>query len=129
MTFHEHVEDLTKHQIFHNGASYRFPQYGLAIHGMSVHGVCKLGCGVGSSLDEERILHRHPYPLLGTYLHGSGPSDLMFCTNQLKPKVEYKHEGSLKLLLYQRCSVPTYDELSHRLATRMEDLDQLLEKS
>ena len=54
--------------------------------GMSVHGVCKLGCGVGSSLDEERILHRHPYPLLGTYLHGSGPSDLMFRTNATEAK-------------------------------------------
>ena len=109
MTFHEHVEDLSKHLIFRNGASYRFQRYGLAIHDKSEHGVYRLRCGVGSSLDEGQILPHLPYPLEGTCLHGNDPSDRKFYKVQLMQLVAYKRVGSLLLLLYQRYNVPTHD--------------------
>ena len=109
MTFHEHVEDLSKHLIFRNGASYRFQRYGLAIHDKSEHGVCRLRCGVDSSLDEGQILPHLPYPLEGTCLHGSDPSDLKFYKVQQMQLVAYKRVGSPQRLPCPRCSVPTHD--------------------
>ncbi len=82
MSFHVPAKDLSKHQIFHTGASSLVQRYVMEDHGMNEYGGCKLECEMGSSSDAIQVIRHPPCPLVGTCLRGSDPSDLIACKDQ-----------------------------------------------
>ena len=94
-SFHAHVVNQIKLLIFHNGASFQVQQYGLVTHGKNECHFYRPSCGVDSSSGVRLTFRHRPYPLVGTYLHGSDPSGQKSYKGSHQPSLEYRHVGNL----------------------------------